>query len=354
MDNTQSLVLSLIRRSIDNNAIINEDLLSSADWTKVLSLCASQGVLGLCFYAVETLSEECRPPKPLLLRWIGEVVNLENSYKSHLLALKHLVGLYEAEDIRTLLLKGYGLSLYWPRPEHRPCGDIDCYNFGKHELADEIVSQKYGITIDNSHHKHSVFDFEGMMVENHYEFLNGVAHRSTAEIERILETEIQKGCSEDSSIKNLFYPSSRFNSLYLLRHSAEHFASVEINLRQVLDWGFFVQSNNVDWEWLLRQLDVVGMKTYLAVLNAICINYLGFQASLFPELDVDSSLVERSLHDILQPEVNKERKRNLVKELMFRFHRWNSNRWKHDMVYKESAFRSFFTQMWSHILKPTL
>ena len=288
------------------------------------------------------------------MRWIGDVVSLENSYKGYALVLKHLADLYHTEDIKMLLLKGYGLSLFWPKPEHRPCGDIDCYNFGKHALADEFIRQKYGICIDNSHHKHSVFTFEGVMIENHYEFLNSTAHRSTAEIERILENEIQSGCTEDKQIKNLFYPSTRFNSLYLLRHSAEHFASVKITLRQVLDWGFFVQSNDVDWEWLLRQLDIVGLKTYLAVLNSICINYLGFQDSLFPALDINEALVERSLQDILIPEVKMERNRNTFKELAFRFRRWLFNRWKHDMVYKEHAWQSFFTQVWSHILKPTL
>lgn len=354
MDNTQSVVLSLIRRSIDSNAPIDDELLAKAKWPDVMSLCFVQGVLGLCFESIETLTEKCRPPKSLLLRWIGEVVNLENSYKNYLLALRHLTELYGAEDIQMLLLKGYGLSLFWPRPEHRPCGDIDCYNFGKHKLADDVICEKYGISIDNSHHKHTVFNFEGVMVENHYEFLNSVAHRSTAEIERILESEIQKGCTEDSSIKNLYYPSTRFNSLYLLRHSAEHFASVNINLRQVLDWGFFVKSNNIDWEWLLMQLDSVGMKTYLAVLNAICIKHLGFQAFLFPELEADSSLVERSLLDIFHPEVKMERNSNYIKEVVFRFRRWYANRWKHNMVYKESAFQSFITQTVGHIMKPSL
>ena len=114
-----------------------------------------------------------------------------------------------------------------------------------------------------------------------------------------------------------------------------------------------VQSNNVDWEWLLKQLDVVGVKTYLAVLNTICIDYLGFNSALFPELDVDKKLVERCLHDIIHPEVKKERYRNPVKELLFRLRRWNSNRWKHDIVYKESAWQSFLTQTLSHILKPS-
>lgn len=354
MDKTQSVVLSLIRKAIDNSTCIDEGIFIDVNWSEVISLCASQGVLGLCFDAIENLKEECRPPKVLLLRWIGGVVNLENAYNNYRLVLKHLADVYAAEDIKLVLLKGYGLSLYWPRPEHRPCGDIDSYNFEKHKLADDIIHNKYGIQIDNGHHKHSVFTFEGVMVENHYEFLNSVAHRSTAEIERKLEAEIQTGCYADETIRNLYYPSARFNSLYLLRHSAEHFASVEINLRQVLDWGFFVKSNKIDWAWLLEQLDSVGMKTYLAVLNAICIKYLGFQASLFPSLEVDNSLVERSIRDILKPEVKMERNLNYAKEVVFRFRRWYANRWKHDMVYKESALQSFITQMWGHIIKPAL
>lgn len=82
-----------------------------------------------------------------------------------------------------------------------------------------------------------MFQFENTTVENHYSFLNVHGHRSTAEIERILEEELKNdlNINEDRKIKNLYYPSVRFNSLYLLRHSAEHFASVDINLRQVLD-----------------------------------------------------------------------------------------------------------------------
>ena len=181
MDNTQSLVLSLIRKAVDSTAFIDDALLVNANWSEVISICASQGVLGLCFETIESLKEECRPPKPLLMRWIGGVVNLENSYKSYRSVLIHLADLYGAEDIKTLLLKGYGLSLFWPRPEHRPCGDIDCYNFGKHKLADDLIRAKYGIQIDSSHHKHSVFTFEGVMVENHYEFLNSIAHLIIAE-----------------------------------------------------------------------------------------------------------------------------------------------------------------------------
>ena len=354
MDDNVKIVLDLIRLAVDDKYVIDRCLMSRANWREVMALCLSQGVAGLCFDAFEKLEVESRPPKMLLMEWFGQVAVHEKLYKQHKTALGHLAHFYAQEGIRMLLLKGYGLSLFWPKPEHRPVGDIDCYNFGKQADADRRMTEKFGVEIDNSHHKHSVFLFENVMVENHYSFLNVHGHRSTAEIERILEEEVKGGCVEDKGLQNVCYPSVRFNSLYLLRHSAEHFASVEINLRQVLDWGFFVRANDVDWEWLLGQLDKVGMKQYMAVLNAVCVRYLGFEDSLFPVLENDEKLVERSLNDMLSPEFQKGTCKNAWTEIVYRFKRWNANRWKHDMVYKESAWQSLCTQVWSHVLKPSL
>lgn len=106
----------------------------------------------------------------------------------------------------------------------------------------------------------------------------------------------------------------RFNLLYLLRNSGEHFASTGIQIKHLLDWAFFVQSNTIDWSWLLQTLDRVGMQSYLAVLNVICTRYLVFSSILFPELLVDDALVTRSLNDILFPEVEREHKKTLLSE----------------------------------------
>jgi len=315
-------------------------------------------VLGLCFDAIELLPADQRPGMDELMDWLGQVSFMETCYDEHKKAIEDLAAFYDGQGIKMMVLKGYGLSLCWPKPEHRPVGDVDTYNFGLHDFADQMVHDRLGIEIDNSHHKHSVFNFNGVTVENHYSFLNAHGHKSTAEIETILEKDlnldVNLDVNLDQEIKNLYYPSVRFNSLYLLRHSGEHFASVDMNLRQALDWGFFVRANAVDWEWLLKTLDKVGMKDYLAVLNAICVRYLGFDKALFPELPVDDALVERSINDVLHPEVDKEHHQNTVREIAFRFKRWWKNGWKHDMVYRESKWQSLMTQMWSHVLKPTL
>lgn len=359
MTQTESILLQLIKAVVTDRAAVLPD--AGADWPAVVALAYRQGVPGIVLDGMATLPREQAPDRGTLLQLAGGVIRMEKHYLRHRKAIADLARFYGGEDIRMMLLKGYGLSLCWPRPEHRPMGDIDCYNFGRHEQADRMVRDRLGIGIDNSHHKHSVFHFNGVMVENHYDFLNVHGHKSTAEIERILKEMVpDKPAAGDTALRTcdipgVWLPSDRFNALYLLRHSGEHFASVDMSLRIVLDWAFFVRAAApVDWTWLTGVLERVGMKPYLAVLNAICVRHLGFDAALFPMLPVDEKLVERALADILHPEVKRERHDNPVREVAFRFSRWRRNGWKHDMVFRERRWQSLLTQLWSHLLKPSL
>lgn len=364
MTQTESILLQLIRAVVTGRAAVLPDAV--ADWPAVVALAYRQGVPGIALDGMATLPREQAPDRSTLLQLAGGVIRMEKLYARHRQVIADLARFYGGEDIRMMLLKGYGLSLCWPRPDHRPTGDIDCYNFGRHEQADRMVRDRLGTDIDNSHHKHSVFHFNGVMVENHYDFLNVHGHKSTAETERILKDltpadpadwgNVPEGAAlKTCDIPGVWLPSDRFNALYLLRHSGEHFASVDMSLRIVLDWGFFVRAAApVDWTWLLGVLDRVGMRRYLAVLDAICVRHLGFDEGLFPPLPVDDGLVRRSLRDILHPEVEKEHHDNLVREVAFRFSRWRRNGWKHDMVFRERRWQSLLTQLWSHLLKPSL
>lgn len=366
MTKAENILLELIRMVVtDRPAALPKDI-TGENWQEVMALACRQGVLGIIFDAMTTLPQEDTPDRNIILKLISKIAAMEAIYQKHKMAIKDLAQFYSEEGIRIMLMKGYGLSLNWPQPDHRPVGDIDCYNFGAHELADHVVHDKLGITIDNSHHKHSVFHFKGATVENHYDFLNIYGHKSTAEIEQILKGLVifeETTSDVDTNtfklrkcdIPNVWLPSIRFNLLYLLRHSGEHFASVDMTLRVVLDWAFYIKANApVDWEWLLETINKVGMKSYLAVLNAICIRFLGFDKELFPNLPVDDRMLERTIGDILHPEVEQAYYHNTIREIVFRFSRWWRNRWKHDMVFRESRYQSLKTQLWSHILKPTL
>ena len=86
-----------------------------------------------------------------------------------------------------MVLKGYGLSLNYPIPSHRPCGDVDIWNFGEYRRADKVLHDKLGITVDNSHHHHTTFTFQDQFFENHYDFINVHSHPSSKVVEAKLK-----------------------------------------------------------------------------------------------------------------------------------------------------------------------
>lgn len=236
-------------------------------------------------------------------------------------------------SISLMLLKGYGQSFCYPCPEHRECGDIDIWLFGRQREADELLCREWGIRIDEDKHHHTVFLIDGIMVENHYNFLNVHAHASNREIEQLLRTyaEIhgETICLKDTEIH---LPSPSFNALFLLRHAAAHFAAAEIGIRHIADWGMFIRRycDKIDWTELYATARRMNMHRFLNCINAISINNLGVDVKLFPSFERDLKLEERVLNDILHPEFSEKfPEKGFIRIIRFKFRRWLANRWKH-------------------------
>lgn len=353
---TKYIILQLIKNAISEGSNAADSLSISDDqWREIMDVAAAQGVSGICLDGVEHLGQ--KPDFMLLMEWIAQVSQWEEFYERYRKAISGLASFYASEKLRMMLLKGYGLSLFWPVPKHRPAGDIDIYLFGKWKEADELIHSKLGISVDNGHHHHSVFMFQNTMVENHYDFINVHSHHSNAGIEGVFKALAMKGEEvADSEIPNLYYPSPDLNALFVARHSAAHFAAERMTLRQVLDWAFLVKASSaaVDWRLFWEKAELMGMMDFVLCLNRICIEYLGFDAALFhlPEsADLKEELTERMLDDIFYPEDGGKD----LEGLSYIWHRtklWWKNRWKHRMVYSDSLPSTFLSQLKSHLMKP--
>lgn len=137
-----------------------------------------------------------------------------------------------------------------------------------------------------------------------------------------------------------------------MRHMGQHFAGEHLNLRQVLDWGFFVRAHNkeVDWNETIAFFKEIGIYTFFNQINAICVDHLGFAEDVFPTIQRDKGLEERILADILHPEFDEVKPSSgLLPILAFKLRRWWHNRWKHAIIYKESLIPMFATLLWSHV-----
>ena len=240
-----------------------------------------------------------------------------------------------------MVLKGYACSLDWPKPEHRPCGDIDIWQFGMQKEADETLRQAQGpgFKIDKSHHHHTVFYWKEFMVENHYDFINVHHRKSNAKLEKIFE-ELGQDDSYyvDLNDTRIYLPSPNLHALFLIKHLVSHFAAAEINLRQVLDWAFFAKKHTkeIDWEWLNGIVEEFHMKEFINCINAICVEELGFAPGIFKGIQFKPQLKDRILEDILEPEYGLSGPKGFFQGLVYKYKRWQGNAWKQKLCYKES------------------
>ena len=321
------------------------------------ALALKHGLDAVVLDGVEKLPDNKRPPKELVLQWIGEVLqSYEQRYELYCVAIAKMAEFYNTHHYRMMILKGYACSLDWPKPEHRPCGDIDIWQFGMQKEADKILEREKGIKIDNSHHHHTVFDWNGFSVENHYDFINVHHHKSNVELEIILK-ELGKDDFHHVEVygERVYLPSPNLHALFLLRHSMSNFASTGFQLRQLLDWVFFVEKHGkrVDWDWLLGVLDKYGMMPLFQLFNAICVDDLGFPSDIFPTIQFEPRLKDRVLNDILSPVFNEIEKGGFVRRAFFKFRRWRANAWKHELCFNESMSSAFWSGVKSHLLKPS-
>ena len=354
------LFLHLVRIGIGKSSTIFPDEgmghLWLEDWQSIETLSGQQGLSAVSLDGIECLSETLRLPKEVLLQWIGNTLqSYEYRYELYRKAIAEMAAWYNSHGYKMMVLKGYTCSLDWPKSKHRPCGDIDIWLFGKQKEADALMGKELGLKVDTSHHHHTVFNWRDFSVENHYDFVNVHARKSSAELEKLFK-ELGQDDSHWVEVngEKFYLPSPNLHALFLIRHMVSHFAAAEITLRQVLDWAFFVEkhSKEINWDWLLPLLEQYHMKEFFNCVNAICVEDLGFSATIFPYVQYLPDLKQKVLADILEPEFTSEEPNGFIRRLVYKYRRWHGNAWKQRLCYNESRWSMFWTGLWAKLIKP--
>ena len=366
-------LLTIVRKGIGHPTGIPSE---AVDWNKLKAFAERHGLSAVMLDGLNEVRSKrsdvrCSSlqEKILLAEWIGEVhLFYEQRHEQYLQAISDLAKFYNSHGFKMMVLKGFACSHDWPKPEHRPCGDIDIWLFGKQKEADTALETWFkslsGSTcspsaqefkVDSSHHHHTVFNWQGFMVENHYDFINVHHHKSHMGLEQIFK---KLGENDTHHVElngeKVYLPSPNLHALFLIRHALNHFASIGINLRQVLDWALFVEKHGkeVDWDWLLGLVEKYNMKEFFDCINAICVDNLGFNSSLFPKVQFNPFIKERVLKEIFDYVYQDDNTKNILKRQINRFRRWKANEWKHELCYKDSMWSAFWSGVWGHLLKP--
>lgn len=355
MTNSKDIFLTLVK--LGAGTLKEASLPDGVNWEEVREMAGKQNLLGLTLDGISKLPDSQRPPRVISVKWIGTVMrDYEARYEKYTEAIAELAGFYNSYGFKMMVLKGYACSLDWPVPNHRPSGDIDIWMFGRYKEADSLLSSEKGIAIDHSHYHHTVFSWKGFAVEDHYDFISVFHRKSNFKFEKILK-ELGKNDSNYTQLigERLYLPSAKLHTLFLLKHMMLHFAAGGINMRQLLDWAFFVQKHHseIDWDYLSAILDEYGMTPAFNIFNAICIEDLGFSEEIFPKPKYNKGIKERTLNDILFPEFPREVPEEFFKRIVWKWRRWRTTGWRHNLCYKESMFSDFFTGLFVHIIKPS-
>lgn len=344
---------------------------------KIYKIVSAHGIAAVAWDYIQQMDAEDKlalGSQPLSkaeqIKWMVTIEQIEHKYEHQKSAIAKLAKFFAQHGIKMMILKGYGLSLNYPVPNHRQCSDVDIWlfeerctehgrveRFGVQQKADKLLHEHYNVSIDEGKHHHTVFYIDGVMIENHYDFLNIHSHLSNREIEaKLWQLTSQPMELVEVDGAEVYLPSPDFHALFMLRHSVSHFAAERISIRHLLDWKFFVErySKKIDWDSLYAFAKQMNMHRFLSAMNVICQVKLGLSKDSIPKQEYDSKLAERVWNEILQPEFAESRPYNVgyLRSWSYMFRRWWANRWKHRIVYRESLFSTFVVQIWSHILKP--
>lgn len=101
----------------------------------------------------------------------------------------------------------------------------------------------------------------------------------------------------------------------------------------------------------------MGMQSFVGIVIEIGCKYLGFSRSSFhipSNITIQEHLVERVLNDtILPPKFNRKAPKGYVSYIIWMLKRWWINRWRHEIVYSDTLFETFYDQLVSHLMKPS-
>lgn len=358
MDRKGDILFGLLRAALQNRKPegVAFDGLGLCEWNELICEASKQGVEALLFDVVERCGEELMVPPQAFVMWSVAAEKCAQNYSFKGDVAVELNQLFEREGLSMVVLKGLGMCALYRNPAARRFSDIDIwFRGGGFERADRVAAERLGVEVCGNKHHHTTWRYRGVLVENHFDFLNLYDHHSNRPIEEVLQ---QLARRDGSTIRvvdsELRVPCADFALLFAYRHAATHFAGERIGLRHLADLEVLTSSvcSLVDWQLFCNTCRKAGMMPFVECVWGILIDRLGMDSGAVPRFERRAELEQLIVDDIIAPRFAKRKPRGLVGSVVFKLRRYRSNRWKHGLVFSESWIATLFRSSWSHLLKP--
>lgn len=149
MKPTDRMLLQLLSAAINAQNPTLDRALSDSEWNLVYGQAAKQGVLAVMWESVRRLPQDLQLVRSLKLQWAYGVEQIVSRSKRQMQEAARFAALCADAGCRLILLKGIGLSRYYPVPLQRECGDIDIL------LPEIVIPCDFAISFPISVHDHA-------------------------------------------------------------------------------------------------------------------------------------------------------------------------------------------------------
>lgn len=246
---------------------------TEAQWNDALDMAQEQAIEGVLLSAIERLPDEQRPPKMVLLLWIGLIQLLEANSILIAEASEAVIKYFRENGFACNILKGSAVARYYPQPERRTSGDVDVWVDGSREKIYDFARKfdkngmLYGVTYHHIHF-HLIDDVH---IEVHIwpSYLNSP----------LRNWRFHKFCNLHRPTMETDKPSLAFDRVFILLHSYQHFCGHGLGLRQVMDYYYvlkrgFSAEEQADAVYWIKKL---GMARFACGLMWVLQKYFGLE-----------------------------------------------------------------------------
>lgn len=308
----KEILYKLIRISLGNESDLS--LPKDICYSEIMELSEQMGMSWLVINGLQILiNKGCvsfqsnLEEKMNLLQWIGLAMKAEQQSSMQWDACRKLVDLYAQHGITTIGLKGMTVAQWYQNPMHRFSCDFDCFLLKEdtsgvkrfaYEEGNQVVEAR-GVNVDRRIYVHSVFDYQGLTVENHHYLAAVKLNKRNRNLDAFLRKLLEDEPLQPVMDSKLMMGSPMFNAIFLTHHAHRHFLNEYMPIKLLTDWALFVRNNpSLNWQLYQEYVNEFGMLRFAQSMTRLADKLLGVSCPFELSEDVVADeLLENSLWD---------------------------------------------------------
>ena len=342
----------------DNSVDILFPEMALDDWKDFFNQASQHGLLPIVIKYFESRAIENNSLREIIVEWYGCALTDRQNYQLQVSVMRDLAGMFSAEGVDVMFFKGATLAQIYPEPECRVFSDIDFYLYGQWQKGVDIMKQ-HGVEIIPFDHHHIRASYHGVLLENHYDFLERVNHRENLKIDDELkrlagkEGKATRARFLGDEITNAYVMTPTMNAIFLMRHMATHFVAETISLRMLYDWALFLkcQVRDVNWAIAAQLYEKSGMAIFVSIVQGLLVSHLAIETPDCPVKPLTGNTTERVWESIINPPAANPHKEKSWAYYLYEAKVFVNNRWKHRIVYPDESFLLLFIRYTWSVLK---